>query len=385
MGCGSSTAAKKQGPGRLAAWAKSTTGFGAIPDQYSTFEEVSTALRKAGLESSQLVVGVDFTKSNTWTGKQSFQNRCLHSLQTGSNPYFEVLSSVAKVLRDFDDDNMIPAYGFGDARTKNRNVFSFNPNDEPCDGLEGCLARYTALASTTDLAGPTNFAPLIRQAIQLVRRTGEYHILLMVADGQVDQVQETTAAIVEASNYPLSIVMVGVGDGPWELMETFDDELPERKFDNFQFVDYTDICRKYPREKRDTAFAVHALMEVPDQYRAVKQLGLLLQDEDGPCSGRRTGGSNHKYYRPPQVPLPPPPRSLGICQQQQSTPSTLLNAKSLASGDGALPFLKEEMKGLHHHHHHPQAEQYAASLHANHHYHRQMSVGGAYEPEQEMS
>lgn len=285
-----------------------TTGFGAIPDQYRTLEEVSKALRAAGLESSQLVVGVDFTKSNTWTGEKSFGGNCLHSLKTGTNPYHEVLSTIAEVLRDFDDDNLIPAYGFGDTRSKDRKVFSFQPGNAPCDGLGDCLGRYAAVARTALLSGPTSLAPLIRQAVSLVRETGEYHILLIVADGQVDRLEETVDAIVEASNYPLSIVMIGVGDGPWDTMEEFDDGLPARRFDNFQFVDFNSICEQYPKDKRGPAFATHALMEVPDQYKAVKELGLLKDDDK--LRARR--------FKPVADVLEPPPQSLdGICMEPE--------------------------------------------------------------------
>lgn len=59
------------------------------------------------------------------------------------------------------------------------------------------------------------------------------------------QERNTINAIIAASKLPLSIVMVGVGDGPWGQMKDFDDKLPSRQFDNFQFVNFTELKHKY--------------------------------------------------------------------------------------------------------------------------------------------
>ena len=64
--------------------------------------------------------------------------------------------------------------------------------------------------------------------------------------------------------------MVGVGNGPWEQMKHFDDKLPMRAFDNFQFVNLTEIFTRgagSSKEQVEADFALQAMMEVPEQYR----------------------------------------------------------------------------------------------------------------------
>lgn len=110
---------------------------------------------------------------------------------------------------------------------------------------------------------------------------GKFHILLILADGVVsDGVPEarTIAAITEASHYPLSIVCVGVGDGPFDDLEMFDDRLENRKFDNLQFVPLYRLLQQHNHQitpRFEASFALRALMEIPEQYKLVKKLGLL--------------------------------------------------------------------------------------------------------------
>ncbi|EEF37359.1 copine, putative [Ricinus communis] len=278
--------------------------YSRIGDDYHSLEQVTRALAQAGLESSNLIVGIDFTKSNEWTGARSFNRKSLHHLGDTPNPYEQAISIIGRTMSEFDEDNLIPCYGFGDATTHDQEVFSFHPDDHPCNGFEEVLSRYRDIIPNVNLAGPTSFAPIIETAIGIVDSSGgQYHVLMIIADGQVTrsvdtgyaqlspQEQSTINAIVKASEYPLSIVLVGVGDGPWDMMHKFDDNIPSRTFDNFQFVNFTQIMLKdTPMSKKETEFALSALMEIPSQYRATIGLHLL---------GCQRG-------TPKRFPLPPP-------------------------------------------------------------------------------
>ncbi|XP_031744136.1 E3 ubiquitin-protein ligase RGLG2-like isoform X2 [Cucumis sativus] len=264
-------------------------------DDFESLEQVTEALVKAGLESSNLIIGIDFTISNEWTGTKSFMGRNLHDLAGAFlNPYEQAISIIGRTLEKFDDDNIIPCYGFGDVATGDREVFSFHSGDRPCHGFEEVLFCYREIVPHVRLAGPTSFAPIIRNAIRIVNDSGgQYHILLIIADGQVTrsvdtrkghlspQEQATIDAIVEASKYPLSIILVGVGDGPWDQMSECDDKVPGRQFDNFQFVNFTEIMSKGTSPcKKETEFALQCLMEIPPQYKETTRLQLLGQKRE---------------------------------------------------------------------------------------------------------
>ncbi|KAI8019648.1 E3 ubiquitin-protein ligase RGLG1 [Camellia lanceoleosa] len=139
-------------------------------------------------------------------------------------------------------------------------------------------------------------------AITIVEQSEcRYHVLVIIADGPVTanasllfpspQIKKTIDAIVKAREYPLSIIVVGVGDGPWNMMKNFLNDVRVHDSYKFQFVNFTEIMSKnMDISREEAAFAIAALRRIPSQYKSTLNLK------------PRWGAIN-------RVPLPPPPTS----------------------------------------------------------------------------
>lgn len=92
-----------------------------------------------------------------------------------------------------------------------------------CKGFAEVLDRYSDIVIKVTFSGLINFVFFVYKVIEIVKIIQKYYILIIVVDGQVNEEQQIVEVIVEVFNYFFSIVVVGVGDGFWDIMDEFDD------------------------------------------------------------------------------------------------------------------------------------------------------------------
>jgi hypothetical protein len=108
----------------------------------------------------------------------------------------------------------------------------------PCSGkqeqdagfkIEGVFELYKYCLQHVELSGPTYFAPMIRQVVEALRFSFQkdpdiYTLLLILTDGAIHDMSETIDWIVEGSNLPLSIIIIGIGGADFANMEQLDSD-----------------------------------------------------------------------------------------------------------------------------------------------------------------
>ena len=229
---------------------------------------------RSGVQIS-LSIGIDFTGSNVYYTEPN----SLHYLNNGMNDYEKAISSCGDILSYYDKTQLFAVYGFGFnlKRDMANNLDCYpinNDKDNPKIHLiNNVLNVYRQFIKQIILSGPTNFAPMINELNKTVKedlKNGlilKYNILLILTDGKIDDFQNTIDALVEASFLPISVIIVGIGNGDFGNMNDLDADKyllyyrSRRKVDRdlVQFVPFDKYKNDPPK------LAEQVLEEIPRQ------------------------------------------------------------------------------------------------------------------------
>ncbi|KAG0608958.1 hypothetical protein M758_8G146500 [Ceratodon purpureus] len=215
-------------------------------------------------------VAVDFTASNGDPRSPG----SLHYIDIYGrrpNAYQTAIQTVGGVLQFYDTDKHFPCWGFGG---KVNGILSHcfplnnNVSNPEVEGIAGIEAVYSQAVNSVELYGPTWFAPVVRQAASIAaqyQRQLKYFVLLIITDGEILDMQDTIAAIVEASYLPLSLLIVGVGNADFSAMNFLDSDKKKLTTQNGR-VAARDIVQFVPIKGGSLESAAKKLLkELPDQ------------------------------------------------------------------------------------------------------------------------
>jgi len=135
------------------------------------------------------------------------------------------------------------------------------------DGIPGILEAYRQVFSSgLVMSGPADLTQVIDTAASFAttaeeeaKREGKmkYGILLIISNGEISNMNATLASLQKASDAPLSIVVVGVGNNDFSAMNQLDDQRNYR--DILQFVEFNAY-------RNNSMFLAQAtLAEIPGQ------------------------------------------------------------------------------------------------------------------------
>ncbi|VDL72332.1 unnamed protein product [Nippostrongylus brasiliensis] len=281
-----------------------------IVKRYSFVEYI-----KAGTQ-LDFAVAIDLTASNGDPRKPT----SLHYISDGErpSPYEMVISAIVDICQHYNRKEIFNAYGFGAIIPGTRKVspvFNLNLSDDSeVQGLGGILNAYHSCVPLVRLYGPTNFAPVINEAARAIefRDGSRYQILLIITDGAVCDMSSTKKAIIDASNLPMSIIIVGVGTEDFSSMnELVVDELRHDgrtvQRDIAQFIALRDLSHGHAAETALANAVREVLEKIPNQMTLYMEInGFVPMEKTAKRPGKMSAldmPSLESDFLPSNVPL----------------------------------------------------------------------------------
>lgn len=198
------------------------------------------------------------------------------------NEYMHAIRSVGKILESYDSDQKFPMYGFGGKipgiPNHTSHCFALNGDiyNPEVQGVEGMINAYRSSIQKAPLSGPTYFNNIINYTNGYCKGTKDeesqynqkYNILLILTDGEILDMEKTINAIVDSSELPLSIIIIGVGSADFGAMEQLDADTQPLKSSRTNKYQTRDAVQFVPFRKfinDPVELTKQVLREVPKQ------------------------------------------------------------------------------------------------------------------------
>jgi hypothetical protein len=213
------------------------------------FSELVTA----GLDLNTFVA-IDCTASNI-DPDDIRSHHYAHS--AGDNQYQEVIREIVSIFKHYDTDSKFPVWGFGAKVNSSRETshnFDF-PVDSSLSGEEQVLNAYKKGIKNVIFDGPTIVSEILERAFDLAKENvgkKRWSNLLLLTDGIFNDIKSVTNIISKNCGLPMSITIVGIGNGDFSDMRKLDgDDEPledskhfKVKNDVVQFVEFNKVKKE---------------------------------------------------------------------------------------------------------------------------------------------
>lgn len=305
-----------------------------------TYKEVESEIIRTKVNyDSDFLFFIDCTKSNMFVNGSSRHNipnttgTPRHSIsnayrtQTLSNPYYTILDIIGE-YPFYESEFML--YFFGTKKSEsnsdklehititlddNYKTIHVNKYDRYQDLLNGYIMGITDILQ--NINGDNCFdtgepiIEIIDKSIEHVKNTNKFTISIIIIDG-IDLDKKTSVQlidkIVEATNYPLEIVCIGIGDSDFDFLEGLDNYdykkigisrsklrkyEKNRKFDNFRTFILKHIVKRTLINKyiRQEIFR-NIFVEVPQVYSYIQKKNIIGYS---PKNKQNNHNAKHNY------------------------------------------------------------------------------------------
>ncbi|OAF67338.1 hypothetical protein A3Q56_04907 [Intoshia linei] len=174
---------------------------------------------------------IDFTSST----------KLVHNIDVSNNQILAAITETTNILMQYNYDKYVECYGFG-AKVRGcnnvSNCFPINPSDPLCEGIKGLTDSYLKCLTSIQLKDTHSICPVVNKTVacailyhkknilNAASKTYQnscltYTVLLIFLHHDFANIKDFVSLIVDISHLPISIIIMGVGDGPFIIMNMF--------------------------------------------------------------------------------------------------------------------------------------------------------------------